>query len=55
MRPTAEQLAVLAPLAGLSRERLGELAAVAAIERAPRGSDGWKVAMPQWYPRPGAS
>ena len=23
--------------------------------RAPRGSDGWKVAMPQWKPWPGAS
>jgi hypothetical protein len=23
--------------------------------RAPRGSDGWKVAIPQWKPRPGAS
>ena len=26
-----------------------------AYTRAPRGSVGWKVAMPQWYPRPGAS
>ena len=23
--------------------------------RAPRGSVGWNVAIPQWYPRPGAS
>ncbi len=23
--------------------------------RAPRGSEGWNVAMPQWKPRPGAS
>ena len=23
--------------------------------RAPRGKDGWNVAMPQWKPRPGAS
>ena len=33
------QLAALAPLAGLSQERLAELADVAFIERAPRGSD----------------
>ena len=38
-RATAEQLAALAPLAGLSRDRLAELAEMAAIERAPRGSD----------------
>src|SRR3954452_581721 len=25
------------------------------LTRAPRGSDGWNVAMPQWKPRPGAS
>src|SRR3954447_5763211 len=25
------------------------------LTRAPRGSDGWKVAMPQWNPWPGAS
>jgi CRP-like cAMP-binding protein len=38
-RATPEQLAKLAPLAGLSRERLAELAQVAVIERALRGSD----------------
>lgn len=38
-RPTTEQLAGLAPLAGLSPQRLGELAEVAVIERALRGSD----------------
>jgi rhodanese-related sulfurtransferase len=38
-RPSREQLAALAPLAGLSRERLGELAEVALIERAARGTD----------------
>ncbi|MCD6043849.1 MAG: putative transcriptional regulator, Crp/Fnr family [Burkholderiales bacterium] len=38
-RPTREQLGALAPLAGLSRERLTELAEVALVERAPRGSD----------------
>jgi CRP-like cAMP-binding protein len=38
-RATVEQLAALAPLAGLSRDRLGELAEVAVIERATRGSD----------------
>jgi rhodanese-related sulfurtransferase len=36
---TAEELGLLAPLAGLSRDRLGELAGVAPIERAERGSD----------------
>jgi CRP-like cAMP-binding protein len=36
---TAQQLAKLAPLAGLSEERLTELARMAASERAPRGSD----------------
>lgn len=41
-RATPEQLATLAPLAGLSPERLAELAAVAVIERAPRGSDPLK-------------
>ena len=25
------------------------------LTRAPRGSDGWNVAIPQWNPRPGAS
>jgi rhodanese-related sulfurtransferase len=38
-RPTREQLGALVPLAGLSRERLAELAEVALIERAARGSD----------------
>jgi rhodanese-related sulfurtransferase len=37
-----EQLAALAPLAGLSPERLAELAGMAALERAPRGSDPLK-------------
>ena len=41
-RATPEQLASLAPLAGLTRERLAELADVAAVERAPRGSDPMK-------------
>jgi len=41
-RATPEQLASLAPLAGLARERLAELADVAAVERAPRGSDPMK-------------
>ena len=41
-RATPEQLATLAPLAGLTRERLAELADVAAVERAPRGSDPLK-------------
>lgn len=41
-RPTVEQLAVLAPLAGLSAGRLAELAQVAVVERAPRGSDPLK-------------
>jgi CRP-like cAMP-binding protein len=38
-RPTVEQLGVLAPLAGLSPERLAEVAQVAVVERALRGSD----------------
>jgi rhodanese-related sulfurtransferase len=41
-RATPEQLATLAPLASLPRERLAELADVAAVERAPRGSDPMK-------------
>ncbi len=41
-RATPEQLATLAPLAGLAHERLAELADVAALERAPRGSDPLK-------------
>jgi len=36
---TTEELAALAPLAGLSKNRLAELAELARIERAPRGSD----------------
>jgi CRP-like cAMP-binding protein len=39
---TPEQLAALAPLAGLSRERLAELAEVAVLERAARGTDPLK-------------
>jgi hypothetical protein len=39
---TAEQLGALTPLAGLSRDRLAELADMAVIERAPRGSDPLK-------------
>jgi rhodanese-related sulfurtransferase len=39
LNATPEQLAALAPLAGLSRERLAELAEVAVIERAARGVD----------------
>ena len=38
-RPRPDQLAALAPLAGLSAGRLVELAQVAVVERAPRGSD----------------
>lgn len=38
-RPTPEQLSALTPLTGLSPERLVELAEVAALERAVRGSD----------------
>ncbi len=41
-RATTEQLATLAPLAGMSKERLAELAEVAVVERAPRGSDPLK-------------
>lgn len=39
LRATPEQLATLAPLAGLAPERLAELAQVAVIERVQRGSD----------------
>jgi CRP-like cAMP-binding protein len=39
VRAGAEQLALLAPLAGLSRDRLAELAGVAALERVARGTD----------------
>lgn len=38
-RATAEQLAALEPLSGLSRERLDEVAQIAQIERVERGSD----------------
>jgi rhodanese-related sulfurtransferase len=38
-RVTPEQLAILAPLSALSAERLGDLAGVAAVEYAARGSD----------------
>jgi rhodanese-related sulfurtransferase len=44
-RPTLKQLGVLAPLAGLSPERLAELAQVAVVERAQRGSDPLKDRM----------
>jgi len=39
LRATGEQLSRLAPLAGLSPERLAELAAATLIERAARGAD----------------
>jgi CRP-like cAMP-binding protein len=42
MHATLEQLGSLAPLAGLSRERLAELADVVTVERAPRGADPLK-------------
>src|SRR3954467_14956911 len=42
LRATTQQLATLAPLAGMSRERLAELAEVAVVERAARGSDPLK-------------
>jgi CRP-like cAMP-binding protein len=38
-RPRPEQLAALTPLAGLSRQRLAELAQVAVVERVQRGAD----------------
>jgi rhodanese-related sulfurtransferase len=41
-RATPEQLSTLAPLTALSPERLSELADVAVVERAPRGSDPLK-------------
>jgi rhodanese-related sulfurtransferase len=41
-KATPEQLAVLAPLAGLTPERLAELAEVAVVERVPRGTDALK-------------
>jgi rhodanese-related sulfurtransferase len=42
IRATPEQLALLAPLNGLSADRLRELADVAQVERVPRGSDPLK-------------
>jgi len=41
-RATPEQLASLAPLAGMSPERLAELAEVAVVERVARGTDPLK-------------
>jgi rhodanese-related sulfurtransferase len=41
-RATPEQLSTLEPLAGLSKERLAELAEVAVVERAMRGTDPLK-------------
>jgi len=41
-RATPDQLSTLTPLAGMSKERLAELAEVAVVERAPRGSDPLK-------------
>lgn len=41
-RATPEQLSTLTPLGGMSKERLAELAEVAVVERAPRGSDPLK-------------
>jgi rhodanese-related sulfurtransferase len=38
-RATAEELALLAPLAGLSPARLAELSELARVERLPRGTD----------------
>jgi CRP-like cAMP-binding protein len=38
-RATPEQLSTLTPLAGMSKERLAELAEVAVVERAARGTD----------------
>ncbi len=46
-RATPEQLCGLAPLAGLSPERLSELADVAVIERASRGTDVLKSTVKQ--------
>jgi CRP-like cAMP-binding protein len=44
-RPRSEQLGALAPLAGLSAERLAELAQVTVLERARRGGDPLKERM----------
>lgn len=46
-RATPAQLAALAPLAALPPERLAELAEVAFVERAPRGSDPLQGRSPQ--------
>ena len=46
---TAEELAALAPLAGLSPARLGELAELARVEHVPRGGD------PLQHQKPGSS
>jgi CRP-like cAMP-binding protein len=46
-KATAEQLAVLEPLAGLSPERLAELAEVVVVERVKRGTDPLKGRMTQ--------
>ena len=43
---SAEQLAALASLAGVSHERLAELAELALVERSPRGSDPLRTAEP---------
>jgi CRP-like cAMP-binding protein len=43
---TAEELGALAPLAGLSRDRLAELAELALIERVPRGADALRAREP---------
>ncbi len=42
LNASPDQLAALAPLAGLSRERLAELSEVAGIERAARGADPFR-------------
>jgi rhodanese-related sulfurtransferase len=42
LRATPEQLALLAPLSGMSKERLVELAQMTVVERAPRGGDPLK-------------
>jgi len=41
-RATTDQLSTLTPLAGMSKERLAELAEVAVVERAARGGDPLK-------------
>jgi CRP-like cAMP-binding protein len=44
-RATPQQLATLAPLAGLSAQRLSELAEIAVVEHVPRGTDPLKDRM----------